>query len=477
MIEAALRNRWRQATRLYAAWPSTTILSGLCLLIAGTVAINLALMALGRSTVLQLLIDWAVQPTTTKGDSWDFMHMAREWLAAHGSGPGLYDDLFFAQHHKFQYAPTSLLVYDAISALGFTPTHALLNSIGHVAITLTALGVGVMAFLMVRRSPAGNAADTRIASYLAIPVGIALTLTFYPVLRAYELGQLQTWINFLFVGAVIAWLVDRRSLAGVLIGLICLMKPQFGLFLLWGLFRREWRFGAALALTGFIGLMLSIALYGFENHLAYIKVLSFLSQHGESFWPNQSVNGLMHRLLTEGPHDFHAESFPDANALVSLATLVTSVALIAFALFFRRGEGENARLADFLLAAVVFTAASPIAWEHHYGILAPAFVALALMFTTTPAYRTHIPVIAAFAAAFFFASSYLPYFRYVPGPLSPVQSYLFFAALGVLAMLRFQAARTAESVESPWSAHAQTVVSLVRRGVRRVSRAVQSRTR
>ena len=34
MFEAALRNRWRHATRLYAAWPSTTILSGLCLLIA-----------------------------------------------------------------------------------------------------------------------------------------------------------------------------------------------------------------------------------------------------------------------------------------------------------------------------------------------------------------------------------------------------------------------------------------------------------
>lgn len=474
MIEGVLRKRWQQATRLYAAWPSTTVLVVLCLLITGTVAINLVFMALGRPTVLQLLIDWALQPTTTKGDSWDFMRMAREWLSANGSSPGLYDEIFFAQHNKFQYAPTSLLVYDAISMLGLTPTHDLLNRIGHFAIALTALGVGLMAFLIVRRSPAGNVADTRIASYLAIPVGIALTLTFYPVLRAYELGQLQAWINLLFVGAVIAWLVDRRSPAGVLVGLICLMKPQFGLFLVWGLFRREWRFAAALALTGLAGLLLSVALYGFENHLAYINVLSFLSQHGESFWPNQSVNGLMHRLLTEGPHDFHAESFPVANALVSLATLITSAGMIALALLFRRGEGENARLADFLLAAVVFTAASPIAWEHHYGILAPAFVALALMFTNTPVNRLSIPLIVAFGAAFFFASSYLPYFRYVPSLFSPVQSYLFFAALGLLAMLRVEAGRTAASVETRWRAHAQIAVSLVRRGVRRVSRAVGS---
>ncbi|RYD84490.1 MAG: DUF2029 domain-containing protein, partial [Sphingomonadales bacterium] len=284
------------------------------------------------------------------------------------------------------------------------------------------------------------------------------------------------WINLLFVGAVIAWLCDRRSLAGILIGLVCLMKPQFGLFLVWGLFRREWRFAIALALTGLAGLLLSIALYGFENHLAYLQVLSYLSQHGEAFWPNQSVNGLMHRLVTEGPHDFHAESFPAANVIVTLTTMVTSAALMALALFFRRGEGENARLADFLLAGVVFTAASPIAWEHHYGILAPAFVALALMFASTPAYRAHIPVIAGFAVAFFFASSYLPYFRYVPSLFSPVQSYLFFAALGILAMLRFQAVHSAsqEQAASPWRTHAQTVVSLVRRGVTRVTRWVSA---
>ncbi|RYI18734.1 MAG: hypothetical protein EON48_09680, partial [Acetobacteraceae bacterium] len=180
MIEDVLRNRWRQVTRLYTAWPTTTVLAGLCLLIAGTVAINLVFMALGRPTALNLLVEWAAHPTTTKGDSWDFMRLAREWLSANGSAPGLYDDIFFAQHHKFQYAPTSLLVYDAISALGFTPTHDLLNRIGHFTIALTALGVGVMAFLMIHRMPAGNAADKRIASYLAIPVGIALTLTFYP---------------------------------------------------------------------------------------------------------------------------------------------------------------------------------------------------------------------------------------------------------------------------------------------------------
>ena len=48
-------------------------------------------------------------------------------------------------------------------------------------------------------------------------------------------ARFKVWIHFLFTCAVIAWLLDRRLLTGILIGLACTIKPHFGLLLFWGL--------------------------------------------------------------------------------------------------------------------------------------------------------------------------------------------------------------------------------------------------
>jgi len=45
-------------------------------------------------------------------------------------------------------------------------------------------------------------------------------------------------------------------------------------------------------LSGFVPIALvSVWRYGLHNHLAYLGVLSFLSRHGEQFYPNNSING------------------------------------------------------------------------------------------------------------------------------------------------------------------------------------------
>ena len=54
---------------------------------------------------------------------------------------------------------------------------------------------------------------------------------FYPIVRAYFLGQIQIWIDVLFTAACLSWITGRPLLAGVLIGFTATIKPQLGLFL------------------------------------------------------------------------------------------------------------------------------------------------------------------------------------------------------------------------------------------------------
>jgi alpha-1,2-mannosyltransferase len=115
---------------------------------------------------------------------------------------------------------------------------------------------------------------------------------------------------------------------------------------------------------------MSIWLYGFGSLFDYVSVLSYLSRHGEAFRANQSVNGLVNRLLLSGnslrwdPH-----SFPAFNSTVYAGTLATGIVLLTFALLWRvRRKPTSVELA---LIMLTLTIAPPIAWEHHYGVLLP----------------------------------------------------------------------------------------------------------
>ena len=96
-------------------------------------------------------------------------------------------------------------------------------------------------------------------------------LFYYPVGRAFELGQIQAWICLLFSMAALAWLSGRNAMAGVLIGLICLIKPQLALFLVWGAVRREWAFVIAWGVVVLAGNLLAVAVFGWQNHLDCLR--------------------------------------------------------------------------------------------------------------------------------------------------------------------------------------------------------------
>jgi hypothetical protein len=265
---------------------------------------------------------------------------------------------------------------------------------------------------------------------------LALALTFYPLVKAYTLGQIQNWLNGLFALALLCWVTDRKVPSGVLIGLMALVKPHYGLFVLWALLRAEWRFATAFAITGAVGVGASILAYGFANHVDYLRVLFFLAERGETFYPNQSMNGLLNRVMELiDPAQwsstlFNDNGFPPFSPLVYGGTLVASIVLLSAALFRRGREGDPDRAFDFCTMALSITIASPIAWEHHYGTIFPV---LAVLLASVLGNRRRLILL---IGSYVLISNFIPVTNLLAATvLNIAQSYLLAAAIVVLMLL------------------------------------------
>jgi hypothetical protein len=275
---------------------------------------------------------------------------------------------------------------------------------------------------------------------LALPLVLAAVL-YYPSVQALKLGQIQVWINTLFIFACLAWVRGSRGWAGALLALAATIKPQLGIFLVWAVLWREWSFLKGFLAAGLPVGIISLVLFGFRNHLGYLEVLSFLSRHGEAYFANQSVNGMAHRALGNGINLRSDNTlFAPVDARVIAATYVSSLILLAIALMpALRAGGRRPDIIDFAMMSLCATVASPIAWEHHYGVLLPlAGMALVLLCTGT----AHRAALAVLTISWVLTANYLPVTNHSSDTwLNFIQSYLFFAALmllGVLVYLRRQ---------------------------------------
>ena len=377
-------------------------------------------------------------------DSWGIMSLSLQYAREHPD-KRLYSELFFERKLKFQYPPSSLFAVAGLIWLvgpeGIRTEECKVydlptvnDVLGWLFILMSAVCAAALLEIGLRRQQVPPASGAMVAARFVIV--LALALTFYPLVKAYTLGQIQNWLNGLFALALLCWVTGWKVSSGVLIGLMALVKPQYGVFMLWALLRREWGFTAALAATGIVGVAGSIMAYGFANHLDYLRVLEFLAERGETYYPNQSVNGLLNRLmvLIDPAHwnsiDFDDNAFPPFSPLVSGGTLVASIVLLSAALFRRGNKGDPDRSFDFCTMALSITIASPIAWEHHYGTIFPI---LAVLLASVISDRRRLLLL---TVSYVLISNYIPVTNLLAATIFNVaQSYLFVAAITVLLLL------------------------------------------
>ena len=376
-------------------------------------------------------------------DSWDPMLRAYQTQERQPDSD-LYR-VFFVEKIKFQYPPSSLLFFDILPRRLTMPEGdeacsgpflRLIRWASLAGALLTVLAsTAVLEISLARLNARGM--DRPIERAIRIGLALIVGLSFYPLTRAYLLGQIQVFLDALVALGLLCHVLGRPALSGALLGACCLVKPQYGVLLIWSLLRRNGRFTLGYALVLGIGGVAAIARFGLMNHLRYLEVLRTISRQGEVYWANQSINGLFNRFLENGdPVRWSPNAFAPFHPLISAITLISSIMILAIALLpwvSRRLPMD--RTIDLMTILAASTMASPVAWEHHYGVYLPIFAGLLpIILQSWPLGRLTTPV---------FASSYLAMANVFNRPevlfqnrwLGLAGSHLFLGALMVFGLL------------------------------------------
>lgn len=318
-------------------------------------------------------------------DSTHFLGLAWQTVA---SGQPLYQTLFFAQHQKFLYPTSSLLLCDICAAL-----HLSRDLVVHLLVwlslggTLWSSGELVLETLARQGAPAAPAQRTPVRIAAAL-----IALLFFPLVEGVRVGQIQVVLTFLWMLAVLCILRRAPIRAGFCLALICAFKPMLAIFLLWAILRRQWRFLVAFLAALTLIQLAAIAAFGWHNEISYLAVLSFLSHHPEAFVHNQTVGGFVQRWLHNGDMaNWSYTAYPPYSPIAYYGTLAWSALLLGFGLFFPILRHWKDLTLDFLVFGIISVLTSPIAWEHHYAYFLPA--GLYLLATRAAAGREKLPAL------------------------------------------------------------------------------------
>lgn len=314
-----------------------------------------------------------------QNDSWHPMRSAINYLKEANHKKGLYEEVFFKAENRFLYPPTSLLPVYLFSKI--TDHYFLiLKGISWVCIIATIIFVsmifrwGIGTFLNGKISSI-NKPSRRDEIIIMLSIGI-VTVLFYPIMKAYELGQIQTWLNAMFAVLFYCYLRNWQAPAGIILGLMCLVKPHYALIFVWGILRKKWQLVLCFLSIILPALIISCLLFGIENHLEFSSVVSFLSKRGQAYYPNQSMNGLLNRLIHYGDMDvlkWQGDVLPPVNMIVYAGSIGFAMILVPLAFLLPMRAKKEGHIIDLSIIALTSTIISPTAWEHHYGILLPIY--------------------------------------------------------------------------------------------------------
>jgi hypothetical protein len=350
-------------------------------------------------------------------DSWLPMMTSLDAFRAHPSAPiydaKLYDTLI--------YPLTSELPLMAMRRLGMLD--ATMLRVLAVASWLAVWGVIAVALGMGRTLLQRRGATLTWQAVLAV---VLAGLGCYPLLKGYSLGNAQTFLSLGFAGMLWLWTTGREREAGVVAAILTAVKPQFVLLLVWMLVRRRWSAAAAFAICGAVLVAMSVAVFGWQNNVDYIGVLAGLSHKAQSHYANQSMFGTLNRMIFNGENlGYTPYVYTPYVAWVYRVTVATSLLLVGAVLVYpwRAVRGTTADLAAM---GIVSVAASPMAWEHHYGIV---FAVAAWAWFAHACWQRTRPWM--LGVAVFLCFNFLPATNYLAGVRgwNVLQSYLYFGAL------------------------------------------------
>lgn len=401
-------------------------------------------------TILQLVI--------VDDDSWWPMYNAAK---ARLSDAGVYQTVFFEDRMKFQYPPLSILpfIFFIKIGMGWETIREVMNTISFASMLFMVVIVYSLIVILFKKLSVSERLDWKYKVPFFV-ISLVGTFSFDAIVRAQYLGQVQVILDLLVCLAFLLLLLNQKYFSGACLALVALVKPQLTLVFLWALIRKEKELMIGMIAVFVPAGVLSLYFFGFNEHVNYLETLSLMGKHGEAYWPNQSINGLLHRLLSDvDAMNFPVNSYAPYNPTIYVTTIVSTVMLILLGLLFRPGSdriiGQDSKLIgvalDMATMLLLVTMASPIAWYHHYGIVWPFYVAAFVVLCCLLSIRRSWQIIvigSLLGASFLLLSNRFPALTsetYSAPPINLILShYLFGAFLMLAALLMLRRAFVAE---------------------------------
>jgi hypothetical protein len=305
------------------------------------------------------------------------------------------------RHHvsSFVYTPFTALLVSPLARPGVS-MFAAANWVSGVNHVMWAAGGVMLLLMMTHRRP---------RTFGVIAVFAVHYVAYYPMAKALQLTQASVWIFFFLTLSAFLFQRRRDVTAGVALAVGVSIKPHLVviLVLLFLTPRFPWRVIVACVAGLAATTAASVWYAGIENCHEYVfETLPALSA-GYAYFPNQSINGMLHRLFTQiDPAVYNlAPSVPWITA-ASTAFGIALLAATAIALRrTRRATGGDTLLLGFVASLVAATAASPVCWEHHLTVLLIAFAVVVNLAWQEKAFRStcmDVALLASFLLTGFF---------------------------------------------------------------------------
>ncbi len=209
-----------------------------------------------------------------------------------------------------------------------------------------------------------------------------LGVTFQPLLDNLWHGNVSALIFGAFCASY--WLLRREKnfFAGLVLGLIVLMKFYPALFVLYFLWRRNWSFVAGVVVSCLAILAISLLTAGWAGNLAFAQmVIGELRAGGVPAFNNQSISGFLIHAFTQGDvNGWQNIAVPIWITAMRIALVLVMVGAVAWAMRRRPEQTMDASATqdlDLALVTGVMLLASPMTWYHYYlWLLLPLYVLL-----------------------------------------------------------------------------------------------------
>lgn len=296
------------------------------------VAVNAVLLQRDYAFVDLEVYRWAALAAFDRGDLY----------AAAQPGTGL----------RFTYPPPALLLFAALEAV---------ELLGRRTFTVLSILLLARASWLLAGAAQGTLA-TAPRPLLALGLtGAALAVE--PGHSTVLLGQVSFLLLWLGAEGLVGPL-RARAVGGLPIGLAVALRLTPGTWLLLQLATRQWRAFLAAVATVLASAGAAWIVLPTESRSFWLGAGTDVDRVGDpEYAPNQSIQGVLWRLLGPGGNDL-------AWALLAVAALAACLVVA------RRYDEAGNHVAGFGLAGLASVLASPVSWTHHWVLAMPLVVAL-----------------------------------------------------------------------------------------------------